>query len=166
MLPLNHKRTTCSLAPSIFYVAKIMSIKRWKSPHCVGQMTTLFGKIQHSCLEKFSIFRVGDNEWWFFCQALCVCKFSLGAESLVKSSPWVNFINILNSLFLPTSFCQKITKPKCNREKLRKALSYEKCTHKMLMKSTPWWLQAKPSFVGLISGMFIALFALVDNSFS
>jgi len=38
----------------------------------------------------------------------------------------VNFINILPKLFLPMSFHQKITKPKCNREKLRKVLSCKK----------------------------------------
>jgi len=39
--------------------------------------------------------------------------------------------------FLPISFCQKITKPKWTREKLREALSYEKHACKMLMKLTP-----------------------------
>ncbi len=71
-----------------------------------------------------------------------------------ESSPGVNFINvlwaafaevdlswsycnILRALFSPIFFCQKITKPKCNREKLRNYLLYKKRAHKMLMKSTP-----------------------------
>ncbi len=33
MWPLNHKRTTSSLAPPIFYVAKKYAIKRQKVPH-------------------------------------------------------------------------------------------------------------------------------------
>ena len=39
--------------------------------------------------------------------------------------------------FLPISLTQKITKTKCNREKLRGALSHEKSTPKMLIKSSP-----------------------------
>jgi len=35
MSPLNHKRTTSSLAQPIFYVAKKLAIKRSKAPHCV-----------------------------------------------------------------------------------------------------------------------------------
>jgi hypothetical protein len=46
----------------------------------------------------------------------------------------VNFIKILQALFSLISFCQKVTKPNCNERKLCKALSYEKHTHKMLMK--------------------------------
>ncbi len=34
-------------------------------------------------------------------------------------------------------FCQQNRKPKCNREKLGKALLFEKCVRKMLMKLTP-----------------------------
>jgi hypothetical protein len=34
MLPLNHKRTTSSLVPPIFYVAKKFAIERYKAPHC------------------------------------------------------------------------------------------------------------------------------------
>jgi hypothetical protein len=33
MSPLNHKRTTSSLAQPIFYVAKKITIKRFKDPH-------------------------------------------------------------------------------------------------------------------------------------
>ncbi len=33
MLPRNHKRTTCSLAPPIFYATKNLATKRWKVPH-------------------------------------------------------------------------------------------------------------------------------------
>jgi len=54
-----------------------------------------------------------------------------------KDSSGVNFINIICALLLPISLRQKIMKPKCNREKLRKALLYGKCARKMLMKSTP-----------------------------
>jgi len=53
----------------------------------------------------------------------------------------VNFINILRSRFsyesafyLLKSLCQSQNK---TREKLRKALSYKKCVHKMLMKLKP-----------------------------
>ncbi len=53
--------------------------------------------------------------------------------------PSVNFINILRahflyeSAFLPKSFCQS---HHVTREKLPKALSYEKLVHEMLMKLT------------------------------
>ena len=33
MTPLDHKRTTSSLTPPIFYVVKKSAIKRWKAPH-------------------------------------------------------------------------------------------------------------------------------------
>jgi hypothetical protein len=52
----------------------------------------------------------------------------------------VNFINILRagflyeSAFLPKSFCQS---QNLTREKLCKALLYEKCARKMLMKFIP-----------------------------
>ncbi len=41
------------------------------------------------------------------------------------------------SFFCRYPFAKQITKPKCNRENLRKALLYIKCAHKMLMKLTP-----------------------------
>jgi len=34
MLPLKHKRTTISLAPPIFYVAKKLAIKKVEGPYC------------------------------------------------------------------------------------------------------------------------------------
>jgi len=55
---------------------------------------------------------------------------------LVKLTHGVNLINILHTLFSPISFCQKIMKPKCNREKMREAPLYKLLEHKMLMKST------------------------------
>jgi len=57
------------------------------------------------------------------------------SKMLVKLSVGIDFINNLRALFSPISFCQKIIKPKCNRERCE-ALSYEKGMHKMLMKST------------------------------
>jgi hypothetical protein len=53
----------------------------------------------------------------------------------------VNFINILcahfsyKSAFLQKSFCQS---QNVTREKLRKALSNEKCVRKMMLKLTLW----------------------------
>ena len=37
MLPLNHKRTTSSLVPPLFYLAKNSAIKRQKVPHWIWQ---------------------------------------------------------------------------------------------------------------------------------
>jgi len=55
----------------------------------------------------------------------------------VKLTTVVNFINILQAVFAPILFCQKITNPNCiTREKLSKALSYQKGAGKMLMKLT------------------------------
>ncbi len=50
--------------------------------------------------------------------------------------PVLNFINILWAAFAPIFFCQKIQSQIVNREKLQKALSYEKFASKMLMKLT------------------------------
>jgi len=50
--------------------------------------------------------------------------------------PGGNFINILQAVFAPISFCQKVTKPTVIRKKLRNLHSNEKCLHKMLMKLT------------------------------
>jgi hypothetical protein len=50
----------------------------------------------------------------------------------------VNFINILQVVFAPILLRQKNTKPKyITRERLRKALLYEKVARRMLMKLTP-----------------------------
>jgi hypothetical protein len=49
---------------------------------------------------------------------------------------WGQFHQHFMRILLPISFLQKITKPKCNIEKLGKALSYKKRARKMLMKST------------------------------
>jgi len=66
----------------------------------------------------------------------------LGPKSNLEivGKPVVNFINILRehfsyeNAFLPKLFCQSHN---VTREKLRKALSYEKQALKMLMKLTP-----------------------------
>jgi len=65
--------------------------------------------------------------------------------------PRVNFINILHALILPKSFSQKITKPKCNREKLCKALLYKKHEGKMLMKLAPG-----VNFINVLQAAFFA----------
>ncbi len=44
MSPLNHRRTTSSLAPPIFYVAKKSAIKRQKDPHCLSILSTIDSK--------------------------------------------------------------------------------------------------------------------------
>jgi hypothetical protein len=62
-------------------------------------------------------------------------------KMMVKLTPVVNFINIVCDLFCRYSFCQKR-----KREKLRKALLYKKCTHKMLMKLTPGQLTPNGEF--------------------
>jgi hypothetical protein len=60
-------------------------------------------------------------------------------KHVVEIDPWRQFhqhlqAHFLHKRFSPKSFChsQNIT-----REKLREALSYEKCALKMLMKLTP-----------------------------
>jgi len=60
-------------------------------------------------------------------------------------------MNNSHSHFLPLSFCQKLQSQKVTREKLRKALSYKKFAHKMLLKLTPGfssWIPTKPMAVG------------------
>jgi len=52
--------------------------------------------------------------------------------------PGGNFINILHAIFLPIFWRQKIEKPNVIREKLLNSLSYEKRSHKILMKLTPF----------------------------
>jgi hypothetical protein len=53
-------------------------------------------------------------------------------------SPVVNFINILRPVFTPIFFCQKLQCQTVIREKLPKALLYEKVkSQKVLMKLTP-----------------------------
>jgi len=48
---------------------------------------TGFGKIQHSCLAKFSSFRVGETERPFILPNTALGSFLLGAESFVKLTP-------------------------------------------------------------------------------
>jgi hypothetical protein len=48
-----------------------------------------------------------------------------------------NFINILCQLFGQYPFAKKLQSQNVTREKLHKALSYEKRRRKMLIKSTP-----------------------------
>jgi hypothetical protein len=55
-------------------------------------------------------------------------------KMLVKLTPGVNFINILQVPFAPIFLCQKIPKP---REKQRKALLYKNVACKTLVKLTP-----------------------------
>jgi len=54
----------------------------------------LFGNWR-KILAKFSSFRVGETESQFFCRTLYAGDFSLGAQSLLKSTPGVNFITII-----------------------------------------------------------------------
>jgi len=58
-------------------------------------------------------------------------------RALMKSTPGLNFINILLEHFAPIFCGQKLTKPNVTREKLLNLLLYEKRSSKMLMKSTP-----------------------------
>jgi len=51
-------------------------------------------------------------------------------EVVVLMRPGVNFINILHPPFAPLFFCQKFQSQNVTREKLRKALLYEKFTLK------------------------------------
>jgi len=53
-----------------------------------------------------------------------------------KKTLGLNSSTFYAHFFLPISLHQKITKPKCHREKLCKSLLYQKCTRKMLMKWT------------------------------
>ena len=49
----------------------------------------------------------------------------------------VNFSNIIQAVFLPISFRQKLLTQTVSTEKLRKTLLFEKAAHKMLVKLTP-----------------------------
>jgi hypothetical protein len=60
MLPLNHKRTTSSLAPPIFYVAKISAIKNRRLPIKFDSMKRLHFTI-NVVLEIFVV--KPTNEW-------------------------------------------------------------------------------------------------------
>jgi len=59
-----------------------------------------------------------------------VCKM------LVKSTPGVNFINILHVLFCQYPFAKKSQSQTVIREKVGKAILYEKSARKMVMKLT------------------------------
>jgi len=52
--------------------------------------------------------------------------------------PVVNFTSILQVAFVLIFFCQKTTKPKCNKRKAAQKTFTQKGAHKMLMKFTPW----------------------------
>jgi len=54
-----------------------------------------------------------------------------------KKLPRVNFINILRAPFALVFLHQKLQSQIVTREKLRKALLYEKFAHKRLIKLTP-----------------------------
>ena len=60
---------------------------------------------------------------------------SFRSASLGK--PMVNFSNIIQAVFLPISFRQKLLTQTVSTEKLRKTLLFEKAAHKMLVKLTP-----------------------------
>jgi hypothetical protein len=53
---------------------------------------------------------------------------------LVKLTPAVNFINILQAAFAPIFFCQKLQSQTVTREKLHNTLLYKKSRKKMLVK--------------------------------
>jgi len=55
----------------------------------------------------------------------------------MKSTPGINFINILRVSFPPIILCKKLKSQNVTREKLCKALKCEKFAQKMLMKLTP-----------------------------
>ncbi len=67
MSPLNHKRTTSSLAPPIFYVAKKLSIKRWKAPHYECQVAKDVTVCKCACcfFQQFSDNEMGSR-WWCY----------------------------------------------------------------------------------------------------
>jgi len=67
--------------------------------------------------------------------------------------PWVNFINVLRVCFLYKILVPKITMLYATKEKLLNLLSYEKCTHKTLMKLTP-----SVNFINILSVLFCAKF--------
>jgi len=72
-----------------------------------------------------------------------IAVFSCSALKVYNRRSWnrcrtiVNFINILRAAFALIFFCQKIQSQTVTREKLRKALLYEKGARNMLMKLTP-----------------------------
>jgi len=60
---------------------------------------------------------------------VCARDFLLGAQMLVKSTPDVNFTNILLAAFASLLFCQKIIKPNCNYRKASKnTLIQQRCS--------------------------------------
>ncbi len=95
-----------------------------------------------SC-EKYLLSKVWLSSWYTllyrkicehdFCRTVTLIHLQM---TLILTTG-VNIINILFALFLPTSFCQKITKPKCYREKLLNYIFEEKNARKTLMKLTP-----------------------------
>jgi len=58
-------------------------------------------------------------------------------RTLMKSTPGVNFTNILGKLFCKYFCGKKLESRNMTRDKLCETLSFEKFTHKMLMKLTP-----------------------------
>jgi len=57
---------------------------------------------------------------------------------LMKLTPIVNFANILQTAFRQYYFAIKLQSQSVIREKLQKALSYEKVSSKMFTKLTPY----------------------------
>ena len=52
----------------------------WRKANEFGEKRTIFSL-------KFRVSIVGEIEWHIFCQTPCAGVFSLGAQSLVKSTP-------------------------------------------------------------------------------
>ncbi len=109
MSSLNHKRTTSSLAPPIFYVAKNSAIKRQNAPHYQIKIISQWFKYLNSRFRFES--RRNKNEWkTFVCQTSNVakkCTFHELELAHVRKYPIVNFINFLRAnFFVQMSFLQ------------------------------------------------------------
>ncbi len=71
MLPLNHKRTTSSLASSIFNVANKLAIKRLTSPHRKATMAPYINDVTNSsCSTVHSLFTCK-----LACNSFSLCSF-------------------------------------------------------------------------------------------
>jgi len=66
---------------------------------------------------------------------------------LMKLTPVVSFINILQAAFALIFCAKKLQSQTVTREKLFKKLSYEKAAPKMLMKLTLVFTDTKPGFI-------------------
>ncbi len=118
MLPLNHKWTTSSLAPPIFYVTKNLAIKRQKVPHWNLIKLWLDDKPDHGIFwaiyftlhRWFSIFCkfVGKiEEIWNINFKLCVLTFRF-CDRVSANWDICHFSRFKpNSIFLKTHFMLK-----------------------------------------------------------